>query len=85
MVGFFMLRRMIELSKVSASISERNLTVDSCQSLGVNVPKMNCCALDELYDMENEVRESKRPLYITNQFIHAYMSFPCRDETSSLE
>ncbi|GAB5517668.1 hypothetical protein [Rhodopirellula baltica] len=81
MIGFFMLRRLIELSKVSADISDRNLTIFSWKSLGISVNKMNCGALDELYDMDNEVRESKRPFYIANQFIHAYMSFPCRDDT----
>ena len=81
MVGFFMLRRMIELTKVSNLITDRQLTLYSCQTRGVNVNKMNCCDLEQLYHMENEVTESKRPLYIANQFIHAYVSFPFRDET----
>lgn len=81
MVGFFMLRRMIELVKLSSLIVDRHLTVYSCRSRGVNVNKMNCYELEQLYEVDKEVRESKRPLYIANQFIHAYVSFPIRDET----
>lgn len=31
--------------------------------------------------MENETTENKRPLYVSNQFVHAYTSFVTRDET----
>ena len=31
--------------------------------------------------MENEVAETKKPLYVSNQFVHAYTSFVARDES----
>ena len=80
MIGFFLLRRLMELSKVSDAILNRDLTLYSWKSLGKNVTKMNCGALDELYDIENEICVQKRPFYVSNQFIHAYMSFPCRGD-----
>lgn len=81
MIGFFILRRLIELFKVSSNISERKLTIYSCKNLGENVTKLNRCEYYELYDMQNEVCESKGTRYVANQFIHAYMSFPYRDDT----
>ena len=67
MVGFFMLRRLIELKKVSTAISDRQLTVYSYQSVGKPVTQMNASSIHDLYDIENEVRESKRPTYVSNQ------------------
>jgi len=81
MIGFFILRRLIELKKVSTAISDRLLTIYSYQSLGKPVTQMNASSIHDLYDVENEVQECKRPTYISNQFVHAYTSFVYRDET----
>ena len=35
--------------------------------------------ITELYALEKERRESKKPLYLSNQFVHAYTSFVARD------
>jgi hypothetical protein len=42
---------------------------------------MNVHAHWETYDLQKEKRESKKPFYISNQFIHACTSFVQRDET----
>jgi hypothetical protein len=31
--------------------------------------------------VENEIAENKRPIYVCNQFVHAYTSFVARDAT----
>jgi len=41
---------------------------------------MNRHEIYELYDLEAERCETKKPLYMSNQFIHAYTSFVVRDE-----
>lgn len=48
---------------------------------GKKVTLLNNHRLGELYDVENERKERKNPLFISNQFIHAYTSFVMRDET----
>lgn len=81
MIGFFMLRRLIELHKVSSATRERMLKVFSYQARGKNVTRLNGHDLWEMYDLEMEVSVSKKPAYIANQFIHAYTSFVARDES----
>ncbi len=81
MIGFFLLRRLIELGKVSSSIKEKQLDVFSYKARGKPVTKLNGHDIWELYDMENEIPETKKPLYISNQFVHAHTSFVARDES----
>jgi len=80
-IGFFLLRRLVELNKVSSAIADRRFTVFSYKSRGKLVTRMNRADLYELYDLDDEVAETKKPMYIANQFVHAYTSFVCRDET----
>jgi hypothetical protein len=81
MVGFFMLRRLIELNKVSSAVKDFRMTVFSCPNSGKPVTLLNRGDVDELYHMDKERKEIKKPLYLSNQFIHAYLSFLARDET----
>ncbi len=81
MIGFFLLRRLIELNKVSSAISDRQLQVFSYKSLGKPITRLNGWDIWELYDLENEVAETKKPMYVSNQFIHAYTSLVGRDDT----
>jgi hypothetical protein len=37
--------------------------------------------LGELYDLNRQKREQKKPLYVSNQFIHSDISIVARDET----
>ena len=83
MIGFFILRRLIELHKVSSATTQRMLNVFSYQTCGKNVTRLNGHDLSEMYDLEKEVSESMKPVYIANQFIHAYTSFVARDENSN--
>ena len=57
------------------------MTVFSCPARGKTVNRMNEHFIDEVYNLEEERRESKKPLYLSNQFIHAFTSFVMRDES----
>jgi hypothetical protein len=80
-VGFFLLRRLIELNLVSSATTDRQLHIFCYKARGKRVTKLNNHRLEELYDMENEVAATKKPLYVSNQFLHAYTSFVARDES----
>jgi hypothetical protein len=80
MIGFFLVRRLIELRKVSSKTRNYSMTVFSYRLRGRHRLRTDH-DIWELYDLENERRESKKPLYIANQFIHAYTSFVAQDES----
>jgi hypothetical protein len=81
MLGFFMVRRLIELHKISSLTRNFQLKVFSCPTRGKHVTSLNNHRIHELYDLENEKVQTKKPHYMSNQFIHAYTSFIVRDET----
>jgi hypothetical protein len=80
-VGFFLLRRLIEMKKVSSATTNKQLHVFSLKSRGKPVTLLNAHRIADLYDSENEVADTKTPAYVCNQFIHSYTSFVARDET----
>lgn len=75
MVGWFIIRRLIELNKVSSRTRDFNMKVYSCPTQGTRVTWINNHRFYDNYDLENEKAETKKPFYISNQFIHAYVSF----------
>ncbi len=81
MIGFFILRRLIELHKVSTTTRDQVLSVFSYRTRGGNVTHRNKFDLKEIYDLDREVPAIRNPAYIANQFIHAYTSLVARDET----
>ena len=81
MIGFLIVRRLIELTKVSHKVRDFRMDVYSAPNRGKPVTLLNRGDVDELYDIKNERKQTKKPLYLSNQFIHAYMSFVARDET----
>ena len=81
MIGFFIVRRMIELHKVSRDVKDFAMEIYTSPNLGKNVTLINSGRLDELYDINNERKQTKKPFYVSNQFIHAYTSFVMRNES----
>ena len=81
MVGFFLLRRLIEWNKVSSATRDQDLDVWSCRAHGKSVTLSNNHRFWELYDFDRQVPSKMKPVYISNQFIHAYTGFISRDET----
>ncbi|ODU24270.1 MAG: hypothetical protein ABS95_02050 [Verrucomicrobia bacterium SCN 57-15] len=82
-IGFFIVRRLIEMHKLSSQTRDLALTIFACPARGRIVNRMNACDIDDLYDLERETRMTKKPLYLSNQFIHSYISFIARDETGN--
>lgn len=80
-IGFFMVRRLIELHKISSATRDMTLSVFSCPARGEKVTRMNHHRIEELYSLEGERPERKKPFYMSNQFIHSYTSFVVRDES----
>ena len=80
MIGFFIVRRLVELTKVSHKVRDFRMEVYSAPNRGKRVTLLNRGDVDELYDITNERKQMKKPLYLSNQFIHAYTSFVARDE-----
>ena len=81
MIGFFIIRRLIELNRVSSRTRDFNMKVYFCSNQGSGVTWANNHRIFDHYDTENEKLEIKKPFYMSNQFIHAYTSFVFRDET----
>lgn len=79
MLGFFIVRRMLELHKVSSATRNHDMKVFSSPARGKLVTMINHHRIEELYDFDRQKIESKRPFYISNQFIHAYTSYVARD------
>ena len=74
MIGFFIVRRLMELHKVSSGITEMRLDVFSAPTTK-NVTKLDQVAIDENYDWNAERVEKKQVLYICHQCVHARLSF----------
>lgn len=81
MLGFFMVRRLIELYKVSSLTRNLLMSVFSCPSRGKQIHRLNGPDIYQTYDLAKERPEGKKPLYISNQFIHAYTSYVVRDKS----
>ncbi len=77
MIGFFIIRRMIELKRVSSSIADMKFDVFSAPATK-NITKRNFLELEENYDWSAEKAERKPASYLSNQCIHAYLSFVTR-------
>jgi hypothetical protein len=81
MIGFFIVRRLIELHKVSSKTREFQLDLFACPRTSKPRKISGLNNLWELYDLNKEKRERKKPMYVSNQFIHAQISNIARDET----
>lgn len=74
MIGFFIVRRMTELKKVSSRVAELRLNVFSAPVKN-HVNERSKFSVEENYDWKAEKPEQKAVVYICNQCIHAYVSF----------
>ncbi len=80
-ISFFILRRLIELHKVSKSIRDFQLHVFSWPSTGKLPTLINNHNIEKLYDFNKEQAQTKKPLYICNQIIHSYSALLLEDQT----
>lgn len=81
MGGFFIVRRLVELYKTSSKTREFKFTAHWCNRTDSKLTKINDWDLEWHYNLEKEVSVSKDIQYISNQFIHASISYVVRDES----
>jgi hypothetical protein len=73
MIGFFMVRRMMELQKVSSATAKHQMLVYSTPATKP-INKLNRYSWEENYRWDAEVPSRKAASYVANQCIHAYLS-----------
>lgn len=77
MIAMFCVRSLIERSKVSNSLVQKQLPVISFPVRpGKIVHRLNCWDIDELYDLDDSVKQQLTLQLLTNQVIHSYIIFP---------
>ncbi|NVM23059.1 MAG: hypothetical protein HWN68_14910 [Desulfobacterales bacterium] len=79
-IGFFLLRRLIELHKVSSRVRDFRLKVFAWPSTG-KLPTLLNNHREELYEFSKEHAQTKKPMYICNQVIHSYSIAMVVDKT----
>ena len=80
-ISFFVLRRLIELHKVSRKVREFRLNVFAAPLAGKLPTLLNNHRVEELYDFSSEYAQTKTSLYICNQFVHSYSTSLVIDTT----
>jgi len=80
-ISFFLLRRLIEMYKVSIKVRNYQLKVFAWPSTGKLPTLLNKHSVEKLYDFSKEFAQTKKPLYICNQVIHSYATLLLIDET----
>lgn len=80
MVGFFMVRKLIETHKLGPKTKDLKLIVYSCPCTKEDPTWYDNFHFWDAYDIDNERRETKKPLYIANQFVHSVASHPVRGD-----
>lgn len=81
MIGFFFTRRLLELHKLSSKTKDHKLKIYRYRRKGSHLTRLNHWDLERHYDLDSEVQALKDVQYVSNQFVHASVSFVVRDET----
>jgi hypothetical protein len=79
-VCFFIVRRLIELHKISKKTLNHKIKVFAYKSNGKNVTLLNLQRIEELYGLNVEEKKELSIDFLSNQFIHSYIIFPYRNE-----
>lgn len=80
MISFFCIRKLIEAYKVSDSTKKHKAGIFSYAPSGRKVTKLNHISIDEIYNLETEIKIEKDIEFIANQLIHSLTMFSFRDE-----
>lgn len=78
MVGFFVIRRLIELRKVTGRTRNLGMTAFAAPAKRALITELNKVDIYGVYDFSREAPAVRSPLFIANQFIHATTSVLCR-------
>jgi len=80
-LSFFIIRRLIELSRVSRKTIDFKFAVYSCPFNGRKMSPIDRIGIEKSYDIENEQTITKKMIYIANQFIHSTLFLITYDNT----
>jgi hypothetical protein len=80
-LSFFIIRRLIELHRVSEKTIDFKFEIFSCPYNGRLLSPINRHWFEKSYDLENEKTQHKKTIYIANQFIHSSLFLMLCDET----
>ncbi|MCD4730765.1 MAG: hypothetical protein K8R74_09210 [Bacteroidales bacterium] len=80
-LSFFIVRRLIELHRISLKTIDFKFEIFSCPYNGRPLRPTNRHWFEESYDLENEKKQNKKTMYIANQFIHSTLFLMLIDET----
>jgi hypothetical protein len=80
-LGFFIIRRLIELSRASKRTIDFRFDVFSCPFNGRQMSPIDRIGIEKSYDIENEQPLTKKMAYIANQFIHSTLFLITYDNT----
>lgn len=72
-ICFFIIRRLIELSRVSKITSDYQFDIFSSPSNGRKSLPTDRTGIEKSYDLNNETSHIKHMKYVSNQFIHSSM------------
>lgn len=78
-IALFMVRRLMEAGRFSARMRDHRAQLFRCTFHG-RTHRLRHRDIAELYDLDAETAVAKSVAFVTNQFIHADMTFAYREE-----
>lgn len=81
MIGFYIIRKLIEANKLTNRIIATNIKGHKFQSVGKQITFMNNHRFPELYDLQNKLKNKFDLRFLINQFVHSYIFYPVIDFT----
>lgn len=78
-LGFFIIRKLMETHKVSSKTKNYNIKVFRAKSLK-KIDDKNFWDIEEIYDLKNETIVTKDIHFVCNQFIHCNAIYAYRDK-----
>lgn len=79
-LAFFMVRKMLEMEKLSSSVAQTLVSVGKALCRGGRVHRLNNGWIEDLYDIENGVSDQVPLFVMCNHFVHSRMSRLFRGE-----
>jgi hypothetical protein len=76
MIGFYIIRKLIEAKKLSSSTKALKIKVAKYKSLGKPCTLLNWHRLNELFDFSKPMWQHEKLYNICNQIIHSYVFMP---------
>jgi len=76
MLGFYMIRKMIEARKISDEIPSRRLHLEAYRPTGRRVTFNNSHKIGDLYDLSSAHRETRTVRFVCNQIVHSFIFVP---------